>query len=278
MHIDLDKLPHPMNKTVEYLNRRIGNRKPEILVVLGSGLGEVLADTKKIQEIPYSEIPGIPVSTVSGHKGIIEIAEYKGKMLGILRGRFHTYEGYSSDDVVRLIRSLVLLGAHTAIVTNAAGSTSQKLAPGSLMLIKDHINMGLQTPLVSNEANAIGEKFIDLSDAYTKELRTKIMKTAKAKKMKLSEGVYAAMKGPQYETAAEVKMLNKLGADVVGMSTALEVIALKQLGVKVVGISTVSNYGTGVTKSKPSHDEVKKAGKKVSAPFDKLLKVIIDII
>ena len=236
--MNLENLPSPINKTVLYLQRQIGSKKPEIMIVLGSGLSEVMADAKIIKEIPYSDIPGTPVSTVSGHKGVLTIAEYKGKTLAILRGRFHTYEGYSTDDVVRIIRSLALLGAHSAIVTNAAGSTSKKNGPGDIVVLKDHINMSYQT----------------------------------------HEGVYACSKGPQYETAAEVRMLNKIGADVVGMSTVPEVIALRQLNVDIVGLSTVSNYGTGVSDSMLSHQEVKVAGQKVSKTLDKLIKIIVDII
>ncbi len=275
--MNLENLPSPINKTVLYLERQIGSKKPEIIIVLGSGLSEVLADVKIIRDIPYSDIPGTPVSTVSGHKRVLSIAEYKSKIVAILRGRLHTYEGYSPDDIVRIIRSLALLGAHSAIVTNAAGSTSKKNKPGDIVILKDHINMSYQTPLISLEAKALGETFVDMSEPYNNKLRKKIMAAAKSDKIKLHEGVYACSKGPQYETAAEVRMLNKIGADVVGMSTVPEVIALRQLNVDVVGISTVSNYGTGVIESKLSHQEVKVAGQKVSKTLDKLIKIIVEI-
>ena len=276
--MNLENLPSPINKTVLYLQRQIGSKKPEILIVLGSGLSEVMADANVIKEIPYSDIPGSPVSTVSGHKGLLTIAEYNGKTLAILRGRFHTYEGYSTDDIVRIIRSLALLGANRAIVTNAAGSTSKKNGPGDIVILKDHINMNYQTPLISLEAKALGETFLDMSEPYNNKLRKKIMTAAKNNKIKLHEGIYACSKGPQYETAAEVRMLNKIGADVVGMSTVPEVIALRQLDVDIVGISTVSNYGTGVSDSKLSHQKVKVAGQKVSKTLDKLIKIIVDIL
>ncbi|MEI6092319.1 MAG: purine-nucleoside phosphorylase [bacterium] len=276
--INFENLPSPINKTVLFLERKIGNRKPEIMVILGSGLGDVLAEAKIIHEIPYADIPGIPASTVSGHKGVLEIVEYNKKIIAVLRGRLHTYEGCSSDDVVRTMRALALLGVHTAVITNAAGSTSKKNGPGDMVLLKDHINMNSQTPLISAEAKAMGETFLDLSEPYNNNLRKKIIKKAKEQKIKVSEGVYAWMKGPQYETAAEVKMLHKLGADLVGMSTVPEVIALRQLGVDVVGISTVSNYGTGVINSKLSHKEVKTAGQKISISLNKLLKLIIETI
>ncbi|MCX6112925.1 MAG: purine-nucleoside phosphorylase, partial [Proteobacteria bacterium] len=218
-NINLENLPSPINKTVLYLERQLGKNSPGIIIVLGSGLGDVMADTKILREIPYSDIPGVPVSTVSGHKGVLVIAEYKNKTIGILRGRLHTYEGYTPDDVVRIIRSLALLGAHTAVVTNAAGSTSKKNGPGDIVILKDHINMNYQTPLISLEAKALGETFLDMSEPYNNKLRKKIISTAKINNIKLREGVYAWTKGPQYETAAEIKMLNKLGADVVGMST-----------------------------------------------------------
>ena len=276
--MNLENLPSPINKTVLYLDRQIGSKKPEIMIVLGSGLGEVLADAKVIKEIPYSDIPGVPVSTVSGHKGVLVIAEYKNKIIAILRGRFHTYEGYSPDDVVRVIRALALLGAHAAVVTNAAGSTSKKNGPGQIVILKDHINMNYQTPLISLEAKELGETFLDMSEPYNNKLRKKIISTAKSNGIKLHEGIYAWSKGPQYETAAEVKMLNKVGADVVGMSTVPEVLALRQLNVDIVGLSAVSNYGTGVIDSRLSHHEVKAAGQKVSKTLDKLIKIIIEII
>lgn len=285
-HFDIDSLPASINKTVRYLTKRIGDKKPSTLLILGSGLGSVLSTQtkfsdgqrpiKKLLSVPYSEIPGVPISTVSGHAGVLEILDYNGKIIALMRGRLHTYEGYTCEEVVRIMRALAILGLKTAIITNAAGSTCTKFGPGDIALIKDHVNMTGITPLVSDEARAIGETFIDMTDVYCKKTRKKIILKAKELGIKIKEGVYAWMRGPQYETPAEIKMLRKLGIDLVGMSTVPEVIALRQFGIKIIGISTVSNYGSGVKKgAKITHTEVKVAGTKISKNLDKILKATI---
>lgn len=252
---------------------------PTCLIVLGSGLNKVLSDVEVAVRLPYTEIPGIKCSTVSGHEGVLEIIKLEEKYIAVLRGRSHIYEGYTASEVVRLHRILALLGVKKAILTNAAGSTSLRHKPGEIMLLKDCINMTGQTPLSTDEARSLGETFVDMSEPFSSKLRKEIKKIAAQLKIKLKEGVYAWMHGPQYETAAEVKMMNKLGADLVGMSTVPEVLALRQMGIEVVGISTVTNYGTGVRAGKKlSHSEVKKVGRETSHKLDILLKSLIKII
>ncbi len=272
------KLTPLLSQTYSYLSKELIGIKPQIVVVLGSGLGKILSkDVISLKKISYSDIPNIPESRVSGHDGILDIIKYKEKIVAVMRGRFHTYEGDTPDEVVRLLRALGLCGIKTAILTNATGSTSLKHKPGTFLLVKDHINMTAQTPLYSNEARSLGTTFVDVSEPYSLELRSKIKIAAKKNKTKMPEGVYAWMIGPQYETVAEVKMLNKLGADVVGMSTVAEVIALRQMNIETACISTVTNYGTGVLKGKKlSHEEVKNAGMKIGFTLDKLLKATIE--
>jgi len=272
----INNLPGQLGEAATYLQSEIGKYAPEFIIVLGSGLSDVFSGAEILCSIPYSSIPGIPKAIVSGHRGVLEIVKFEGKMIAIMRGRFHIYEGNSPDDAVRLLRILVLLGAKTAILTNASGSTSLKNKPGELALIKDHINITNLTPLSSDEAHSLGGGFLDMSEPYSAEIRKKIKGIAKKLNIKISEAVYACMRGPQYETGSEIKMLKKLGADVVGMSTVPEVIALRQLGVKVGCITTVTNYGTGVKKGKTlSHTDVKDMGKKVAHKLDKLLKLLL---
>ncbi len=275
-NIAVNKLPGKLGQAATYLHKEIAKYSPEFVVVLGSGLSDVFSCGKVLYTIPYSSIPGIPKAIVSGHRGVLEIVKFEGKNVAIMRGRFHIYEGNSPDDAVRLLRALVLTGARTAILTNASGSTSLAHKPGELALIKDHINITNLTPLSSDEAHSLGGGFLDMSEPYCGELRTKIKNITKKLKIKMSEGVYACMRGPQYETAAEVSMLKRLGADVVGMSTVPEVIALRQLGVRVCCITTVTNYGTGVKKGATlSHEEVKTMGKKVAHKLDKIIKLLL---
>lgn len=246
--------------------------------MLGSGLSKILSnDVVSLKKIPYSKIPNVPRSTVSGHDGVLDIIKYKQKTIAVMRGRFHVYEGNHPDDTVRLLRALGLTGIKHAILTNAAGSTSLKHKPGNILLVKDHLNMTALTPLSSNEARSIGPTFVDVSEPYSLKLRAKIKTIAKKHKVKVAEGVYAWMIGPQYETAAEVRMMNKNGADAVGMSTVAEVLALRQMDIDVACISTITNYGTGVIKGKKlSHDEVKIAAKKMQSSLDKILKSLIE--
>jgi purine-nucleoside phosphorylase len=275
-YIAVKDLPGKLGQAATYLKNEIGKYSPEFVVVLGSGLSGVFSEAEVLYSVPYSSIPGIPKAIVSGHKGVLEIVEFEGKKIAIMRGRFHIYEGNTPDDAVRLLRVLVLLGVKTAILTNASGSTSLKNKPGELTLIKDHINITNLTPLSSDEAHSLGGGFLDMSEPYDAEIRKIAKGIAKKLNIKISEAVYACMRGPQYETASEIKMLKTLGADVVGMSTVPEVIALRQLGVKVACLTTVTNYGTGVKKGKTlSHEEVKAASKKVAYKLDNMLKLLL---
>lgn len=276
-NINLEGLPEQLKQPLTFLENKLGKDRPEVLIVLGSGLSDVMSGVKVLHSIPYSSIPQLPLSTVSGHLGVLELVEYNGKKIAIMRGRFHIYEqGNTPDNTVRLIRVIGLLGIKAAILSSASGSTSLKHKPGALILMKDHIDITRLSPLSSEEASTLGPRFVDVSELYSIKLRKKILSAAKKERIKICEGVYAYMKGPQYETAAEVHMMGRLGADLVGMSTVHEVIALRQLNIDTAFISTATNYGTGVVKGKKlNHEEVKEIGKKTSANLDRLLKRVL---
>ena len=273
----IDGLAEPLRSTTLFLKEKLEGITPDYMVVLGSGLSTVLSsDVEILTSIKYSDIPGSSGATVSGHSGILELIKCEGKIVAVLRGRLHTYEGHSATDVVRTVRALSILGVKKAILTNAAGGTSLKHKPGTFILLKDHINMTGLTPLSSAEAKSIGVTFVDLSQPYSLKLRKEIKKQAVKLKIGLREGVYAWMPGPQYETASEVRMMKNAGVDVVGMSTVPEVIALNQLHTEVAVLSMVTNYGTGVKKDKKlSHEEVKEIGLKTANKLDNLLKSLI---
>ncbi|MBN1114961.1 MAG: purine-nucleoside phosphorylase [Oligoflexia bacterium] len=265
--------------TALYLGNKLGAIRPECLVILGSGLNNVLEDINTLYTFRYKDITGIPGSSVSGHKGILQFCEYEGQVIAIMRGRLHIYEGYHCDDVVRLPRAIAFLGAKTAFITNAAGSTSVQNRPGDIVLINDHINTTGLSPLGSDEARMIGEQFIDMGQAYSRELGSDILKAARKNSIKLKQGVYAWTRGPQYETAAEIRALKKMGVSVVGMSTVPEVIALHQMGTRIACVSSVTNFCTGVRKDHTlSHEEVKENGKKVSQKLDGIIRISLDFL
>lgn len=284
-----------------YISGKISER-PQIAIILGSGLGELANEVINERiEIPYEEIPHFPKSTVAGHAGKLILGKIYDKNVVIMQGRFHYYEGYELSEVTFPIRVFALLGVTELIVSNAAGGINKKLSPTDLMLITDHINIANISPLRGKNNDSFGARFPNMTEAYSVRLR-EIAKSAAAYKedpdvkmdfkdkflefakdvtnsdnnelkIDLKEGVYAFMSGPQYETPAEIKMLNVLGADAVGMSTVPEVIVANQMGIEVLGISCITNStGTG---TKPSHEEVIENADKVAEKFKQLVMRII---
>ncbi len=249
---------------------RLKTDRPEIGLILGSGLG-AFAEKAEGREIPYSQITGFPKTTVPGHKGALKI----GKNIAILVGRFHYYEGYSMDDVVLPIFLLYNMGVRTLIITNAAGGVNRKYSPGDLVIIKDHINLMGANPLRGPDAPEPGTRFPDMSEAYTKSLRDLARKAGGEQS---DEGVYAGFIGPSYETPAEVRMAEILGADLVGMSTVPEVIAANFLGMKVLGISCVTNMAAGILDAPLSHKEVMETAMRVQPVFTRLISNIVDLL
>ena len=249
--------------------------RPRIGLILGSGLGAFADALKDTTIVKYQYIPHFPVSTAVGHAGRLVVGTCGGVAVAAMQGRAHYYEGYPIQQVVFPVRVLKLLGVKTLIVTNAAGGISRKLQARGLMLITDHLNLMGANPLAGPNEEEFGVRFPDMTEAYSKKLRETAKKVARRVKLKLYEGVYAAVHGPSYETPAEIRMLGRLGADAVGMSTVPEVIAANHMGMRVLGISCVTNMAAGLAKGKLSHDEVLEAGERVGKEFSGFLAALI---
>jgi purine-nucleoside phosphorylase len=252
--------------------------RPEVGVVLGSGLGSFAESLMHAIRIPYAELPGLPVSTAVGHAGELVIGTLgaNGKQavdVAVMSGRFHLYEGYAPRQVIAGIRLFHELGISRVVLTNAAGSINSEYGEGALVLISDHINLQGVNPLVG-PAEAM-PRFIDMTEAYSPRLRKLAHEAAEELGITLYEGVYAAMLGPSYETPAEIRFLKTIGADLVGMSTALETIAANQLGMEVLGISCVTNLAAGISGNKLSHQEVLEIGRQVSGKLLRLLSHVL---
>lgn len=263
-----------MQATLDFINEKTNHFKPEIGIILGSGLGDFASEFESIA-IPYSEIPNFESSTIQGHKGQLIFSRIQNKNVVIMQGRFHFYEGHSMEKVVFPIKVMKKLGVKTLIVTNAAGAINKKFRPADLMLITDHINFMGQNPLFGPNDETLGTRFPDMSEVYKKDLIKKAQKVAKELKIKLQKGVYIACTGPSYESPAEVKMLKKLGADAVGMSTVPEAIVANYCGINVLGISCISNCAAGVQKTPLSHLEVIESTNLAKDKFKNLLLNII---
>ena len=235
----------------------------KVAIILGSGLGGIVQDA--IESIEYAEFSEIPKPRVPGHAGKFSLCEISGVRAIFAQGRVHLYEGYSAGEVTAGVRLLANAGISKLIVTNAAGAMNEKLDPGDWMMISDHLNLTGTSPLIGS-AN-----FLDLSEAYSLSLRTIFSAAAHRAGMELREGVYAAVVGPQYETPAEVGMLQKLGADAIGMSTVLEVIQARALGMEVAGFSCITNLAAGLSTIPLSHEEVLEAGSNAVKNFSRLL-------
>lgn len=262
-----------MQSTIDYINEKTGSFAPDIALVLGSGLGEFTKNLDGIS-IPYSDIPGFKTSTVKGHKGALFFTKIHNKNLVIMQGRLHFYEGYELSDITFPIKIFKKLNTKTLILTNAAGSLKKDLEPSDLMLISDHINFTAKNPLMGKNDDTLGERFPDMSDVYTKALRDIVKQTASETQINIKEGIYLMTTGPSYETPAEVKMFGNF-ADAVGMSTVPEAIVSNYLGMKTIGISLITNYASGISDVKLSHNEVVEMGKTASNKFAKLINAII---
>jgi len=253
---------------------RLGERQPRLAIVLGSGLGGLADRIEKPLKIPYAEIPGFHVPRVEGHKGELVIGQLAGKTVLAQSGRFHMYEGYSADTAALPVRVFAALGIRTLIVTNAAGGIRRSFGHGAMMLLSDHLNLTGRNPLVG-PARPGEERFPDLSEAYDSALRGIARQTARKLGMTLEEGVYAGLLGPSYETPSEVRMLERLGADAVGMSTVTEVIVARALGLKCLGFSLVTNPGAGISATPLSHQEVMEVAGRAGQELARLVEAIV---
>jgi purine-nucleoside phosphorylase len=253
---------------------RLRDYGAETAIVLGSGLNSVVGDTTDDQLIPYSEFSEIPQPSVPGHAGRFILGQIDNARVVFAQGRVHLYEGFSARAVTSIVRVLAAAGIKQLILTNAAGLLNPKFKPGEWMMIIDHINLTGTSPLVGDVvATAVpGGRFLDLTEAYSPRLREKFKNAARKIDMVLHEGVYAGAFGPQYETPAEVRMLQKLGADAIGMSTVLEVIQARALGLEVAAFSCLTNLAAGLSKEKLSHDEVLEIGKTAVANLARLFR------
>jgi len=229
-------------------------------IVLGSGLGGLAADVEDPIAIPFDELPGWPAATAPGHVGRLLLGRLAGTPVVMLHGRFHLYEGNDPGLVVQPVLLFKRLGASIVVLTNAAGGVDPAFGPGTIMVIRDHLNLTGRTPLLGPNADDIGPRFQDLTDAWDPQLRAALLAAGRTEGVALAEGVYAGLLGPQYETPAEVRMLRGLGADAVGMSTVLECIAARWAGLEVCGVSLVTNAGAGYSGEPLSHAEVLEAG------------------
>lgn len=249
--------------------------KPSVALILGSGLG-ALADEIDVKAVlDYSEIEGFPMSTVPGHKGRFVFGYIENVPVVIMQGRVHYYEGYSMQDVVLPTRLMRKMGAEVLFLTNASGAANPTFSAGDFMLITDQISNFISSPLIGVNFGTLGTRFPDMSEIYSKQLRFIIKETAENIGIKLQEGIYIQLTGPNFESPAEVRMCRLLGADAIGMSTACEAIAANHAGMKICGISCIANLGCGLTDNPLTHAEVMEAADKAAPLFKKLIKASI---
>ena len=251
------------------------DKRPSIGLVLGSGLGAFADELTNRIDIPYADIPGWPHSTAVGHAGKLVIGSLGGLTVVVMAGRAHAYEGYAMHQVTYGVRALQAIGVRSMVFTNAAGGINLALDRGGLVLISDHINLQGTNPLMGPNDDALGPRFPDMSEAYSKEYRAKALQVASELGIPMTEGVYAAMLGPSYETPAEIRFLRTIGADVVGMSTVPEVIVANHMGMKCLGISCVTNMAAGILPQKINHEEVLETGAMVRDTLVKFLKALL---
>ena len=244
-----------VKESAQFIESRTALR-PTIGIILGSGLGSLVDMMEERTVIPYKEIPNFPQSHVEGHAGNLVIGRIGQEIIAAMQGRFHYYEGFTMKEVTYPIYVMKILGIENLIVTNACGGINRDFAPGDLMLLTDYINMLGNNSLIGENDERFGVRFPDMSEAYSRELMQKAERTAERLGLSYQKGVYAIFSGPCYETAAEIRAYERLGADAIGMSTVPETIAADYLGMKVLGIACITNMATGIAKTKHSHEEV----------------------
>lgn len=255
--------------------RRVYETSPAVGIVLGSGLGSFTEEMDIEMEIPYGEIPHFPVSTVEGHSGKLIFGELGGKKVVAMAGRFHYYEGYTTDEVVFPIRVMKFLGIETLLLSNAAGGMNAGFKVGDLMVIKDHISLFAINPLLGKNIAELGPRFPDMSEPYNKALINKAKAIAAEKNIELKEGVYCGVTGPTFETRAEYKLLQLIGGDAVGMSTVQEVIVAVHMGLTVFALSVITDVGIREEENKITHAEVLEAAGNAEPKLTYLFKELI---
>lgn len=264
-----------LGETVAYLDSRLAGRRPALGLILGSGLGAFANTLDNPIVIDYDDIPHFMSSTVTGHAGRLVVGDKQGVTCVAMQGRLHPYEGYEPATVAFPTRVMIRLGAGTLIITNAAGSVNPDWAPGTLMLISDHINLTGRSPLRGPNPDDLGPRFPDMTNAYHPDLRTLARAAGERMGLTLREGVYTGLPGPAYETPAEIRMVRAIGGDAVGMSTVFEVLAARHMGARVLGISCLTNLAAGLQDKELDHSEVTEIASKVRVSFQQLLDNII---
>lgn len=262
-------------EAADTIRQHIGDQVPEIGMILGSGLGVLAEEVENPVFLPYADVPGFPVSTVKGHAGRLVIGNLEGRTVMVMQGRFHYYEGHPIQVLAFPVQVMKLLGVKMLVVTNAAGGANPAFKAGDLMLIRDHINMVFNNPLMGPNLDVLGPRFPDTSRAYSARLQDVARSVATEQQLPLQEGVYQFMTGPTYETPAEVRMAQHLGADAVGMSTVPEVHAAVHCGIEVLGISSISNLAAGISDAPLSHAEVVETTGVIRDKFIRLVRGIV---
>jgi purine-nucleoside phosphorylase len=273
----MDKYFEKIKNSKDFILKELGV-KPSTAVVLGSGFDDTVDIIEKQYELEYSSIPGFPLPTVEGHKGIMVFGKINNIDIVFLKGRFHYYEGYDMNEVTFFVRVLNEIGVKNLVLTNSAGGINSGFKPGDLMIIKDHVSLFMpEAPLRGRNLDEFGPRFPDMSNCYSKKLRKLAEKTAESLKIRLREGVYSYCKGPMYETPTEVKMLKLLGSDAVGMSTVPETIVANHCGMDVLGISCITNMAAGINNEILNHEEVLIKANESGKNFKQLLnKMLLD--
>ena len=262
-------------ESANFIKEKIKGKNPKVAIILGSGLGVVSDDIQDKVVIKYSEIPNFPISTVEGHAGELIIGNMEGKEVIVMNGRFHYYEGYDLKQTTFPVRVFKLLGIEKLIITNAAGGINTDYKVGEFVVINDYLSFFAESVLRGANLLEFGERFTGMNEAFDKELGNKMKEIIKEKTGEVHEGVYAYMKGPTFESPAEIRALRIMGADLVGMSTVPEVVVATHCGIKNVGLSCVTNMAAGVLNEKLSHEDVKNTAEKVKYTFKEIIKEFI---
>lgn len=263
-------------ESAEYIRSKMNGKNPKVAIILGSGLGVLSEEIENKIVIDYKEIPNFPVSTVAGHAGQLIIGNIGNKEVIAMNGRFHYYEGYDLKETTFPIRVFKLLGIETLILTNAAGGINTSYNAGEFMVINDYLSFFAESVLRGTNLSEFGERFTDMSETFNKQLSEKMRNVIQKVTGVTHVGVYAYMKGPTYETPAEIRALRNMGADAVGMSTVPEAIIAHHAGINTVAVSCITNMAAGVLNEKLSHEEVKNTAERVKYTFKQIIKEFID--
>lgn len=264
----------PIRQAADHLRPLLGERRPSVALILGSGLGELAGRVEDSVAVSYADIPGFAASTVAGHAGRLVAGRLEGREVIAFQGRYHAYEGHDPAALAVPVRTAAELGIETLLVTCAAGGVNRLFGPGTLMLLDDHLNLMGLNPLVGPVRSG-EERFPDMSRPYDQRLQDLARDVAREHQVDVVRGVYAAVRGPSYETPAEIRMLDRLGADAVGMSTVPEVIAARAAGLRVLGIALITNAAAGITGELLDHEDVIAAGAAAAEDFQRLVRGVI---